>query len=131
MKNNDIKEITDMKVLELTLNKKWFDLIEKGIKTEEYRELKRYWIVRLMSNVEYLTDSQGYLTDLEGVKNIGARFKHFDLIRFSNGYSKSSRRITMELQNISIGRGLPEWGAVEGQEYFVIKIGREVSRQNC
>ena len=113
-----------MKVLELTLNKKWFDLIEKGVKTEEYREVKRYWIVRLLSNIEYLTD-------LEGVKNIGARFKHFDLIRFTNGYSKSSRQITMEFQNILIGEGLPEWGAVEGQEYFVIKIGREVGRQNC
>lgn len=112
-----------MKVLELTLNKKWFDLIAKGIKTEEYREVKRYWIARLTSNIEYLTD-------LEGVKNIGASFKHFDLIRFSNGYSKSSRRITMEFQNISIGRGRPEWGAVEGQEYFVIKIGRELGRQN-
>lgn len=122
--NNDIKELTDMKVLELTLNKKWFYMIAKGIKTEEYREVKRYWIVRLMSNIEYLTD-------LEGVKNIGASFKHFDLIRFSNGYSKSSRRITMEFQNISIGQGRPEWGAVEGQEYFVIKIGREVGRQNC
>ena len=44
-----------MKVLELTLNKKWFDLIEKGVKTEEYREVKRYWIVRLLSNIEYIT----------------------------------------------------------------------------
>lgn len=113
-----------MKVLELTLKKIWFDLIEKGIKTEEYREVKRYWIVRLLSNTEYITD-------LEGVKNIGAKFKAFDFVRFKNGYSRTSPQITMEFKGISIGQGLPEWGAIEGKEYFVIKIGREVSRKNC
>lgn len=36
------------KTLKLTLSKQWFDLIEKGIKTEEYREVKPYWITRLV-----------------------------------------------------------------------------------
>lgn len=113
-----------MDTLKLTLNKKWFDLIEQGIKTEEYREVKRFWIVRLLANIEYLTD-------LEGVKNIGARFKKFDYVEFTNGYSKSSRQITVEFVNLLIGQGLPEWGAVEGQEYFIIKLGSEVGRRNC
>ena len=34
--------------LVLTLKKKWFELIVKGIKKEEYRELKPYWFKRLM-----------------------------------------------------------------------------------
>jgi len=113
-----------MKTLKLTLNKQWFDLIEQGVKKEEYREVKRFWIVRLLSNIEYITD-------LEGVKNIESRFKTYDYVEFTNGYSKTSRQITLEFVNLLIGQGLSEWGAVEGQEYFIIKIGREVSRQNC
>jgi len=31
-----------MKTLNLTLKKKWFDLIKQGIKNEEYREIKAY-----------------------------------------------------------------------------------------
>ena len=103
-----------MKTLKLTLNKKWFDLIEKGIKTEEYREIKQYWQTRLQIN--------GYHR---------FEFKKFDLVEFTNGYNKNSPQITVECLNILIGKGLSEWGAVDGKEYFIIKLGREVSRQNC
>ena len=32
------------KILYLTLKKQWFDMINDGIKTEVYREIKPYWI---------------------------------------------------------------------------------------
>jgi hypothetical protein len=32
----------------LHIKKKWFDQIRYGIKTEEYRELKPYWISRII-----------------------------------------------------------------------------------
>lgn len=32
------------KILYLTLKKQWFDMINDGIKTEEYREIKPYWV---------------------------------------------------------------------------------------
>ena len=31
-------------VLKLVVKKKWFDMIVSGEKTEEYREIKPYWI---------------------------------------------------------------------------------------
>ena len=37
-----------MKVLHLNLKREWFDKIASGEKTIEYRELKDYWITRLM-----------------------------------------------------------------------------------
>ena len=37
-----------MKVLDLPLKKEWYDMIESGIKTEEYREIKPYWEKRLL-----------------------------------------------------------------------------------
>jgi len=35
------------KVLKLTLEKTWYDLILLGVKQEEYREIKEYWLKRL------------------------------------------------------------------------------------
>lgn len=104
-----------MKKLKLTLNKKWFDLIEKGIKTEEYREVKPYWYTRLVNRT---------------IANNGT-FKHFDFVEFTNGYNKTSPQITMECLEIKQTTGKVEWGAVENTQYFVIKLGREVGRQNC
>lgn len=36
-------------ILKLTLKKKWFDMIESGVKLEEYREIKPYWMARLLN----------------------------------------------------------------------------------
>ena len=35
------------KILTLTVSKQWFDMIVAGEKTEEYREIKGYWVKRL------------------------------------------------------------------------------------
>ena len=103
------------KTLKLTLNKQWFDLIEKGIKTEEYREVKPYWITRLVTQT---------------IANNGT-FKHFDFVEFTNGYNKQSPQVTMECLGILHTTGKVEWGAIEHKDYFVIKLGREVGRLNC
>ena len=104
-----------MKILKLTLNKEWFNLIQRGIKTEEYREIKDYWIKRLKETA--LTGSEV--------------FKQFDFVEFTNGYSKTSPQITMECKGIEVGTGKAEWGAFGSTEYFIIKLGCEVGRKNC
>jgi hypothetical protein len=38
-----------MKTLHLPLKAKWYEMIESGVKTEEYREIKPYWIIRLVN----------------------------------------------------------------------------------
>jgi hypothetical protein len=35
----------------------------------------------------------------------------------------------MECKGIEVGTGKTEWGAVESEQYFVIKLGREVGRE--
>ena len=40
------------KVLTLTVSKQWLDMIVAGEKTEEYLEIKPYWIKRLTTNCE-------------------------------------------------------------------------------
>lgn len=36
------------KTLRLSLKKKWFEMTKTGIKIEEYREINKYWVQRLM-----------------------------------------------------------------------------------
>lgn len=37
-----------MKTLHLSLKKEWYEMIESGVKTEEYREIKPYWTRRFI-----------------------------------------------------------------------------------
>jgi len=69
-----------MKVLYLTLHKKWFDMIAGCEKTEEYRDRKPYWIKRL-------------------------RGKRFDVIHFRNGYRPTSRIMMVECLGIEENGG--------------------------
>jgi len=88
-----------MRILHLTLKKKWFDMILSGKKTEEYREVKPYWIKRLSS-------------------------KSYDAIHFRNGYSAGSPAFTIELLDISRSLGIVEWGAPEGEVVYMLKLGK-------
>lgn len=96
-----------MKVLTLTLKKKWFDMIASGEKKEEYREIKKYWGDRLCNNSYQWLDG----------------FKEFDAVKFTNGYGKNAPSITLECNGIEFGNGLIHWGAEKNKEYFIIKLG--------
>ena len=95
------------KTLHLNLKRKWFDLIKSGEKKEEYRERKEYWNIRLgMSDlIEY------------------PELYEFDSVTFSNGYAKNRDQFKIELKEISIGEGNPDWGAIPGKKYFVLELG--------
>ena len=90
--------------LHLPLKKKWFLMIRSGEKLQEYREINDYWYKRLTG---------------DGV------IKHFDVVHFTLGYPKredSTKHIYCHVQEITIGTGREEWGAVPGKKYFVIKL---------
>jgi hypothetical protein len=109
-----------MKILHLTLKKKWFDLILSGEKKEEYREIKRYWIHRLCDEVEYETG-----ITWEGV------FKKFDNIEFINGYGKNAPKMIVECKGINIGQAKPEWSDNWKGDVFIIKLGKIIETKNC
>lgn len=74
-----------MKILHLTLKKKWFDLIASGGKTKEFRENKPYWQSRLSG-------------------------KTFDEVHFRNGYAKDSPFMRVKCGDIHLQREV--WGSV-------------------
>lgn len=108
-----------MKVLHLTLKKKWFDMVGNG-KPEEYRELTDFWKVRLM---HYELRERNNNTPLK----VFTEFKEWDLVSFANGgHFGNVPKKTFKFKGIEIREGNPEWGAEPGKKYFVIKLGNQI-----
>lgn len=106
-----LKMINEAKVLRLTLAKKWFDMIFSGEKKEEYRIIKQYWIKRLTNQ------------NPDGSVNGKSFYKDYDFIEFSNGYGNDVPKMIVKFEGIDMGEGKTEWGAEEGFDYFIIKLG--------
>lgn len=115
------------KILHLTLKREWFDMILRGEKKEEYRELKPYWAVRLMTGG---TIPYCFCESCVNMYNADNMFCDFDMIRFTNGYSKDARSMDVQCNFITIDYGMLTWGAPEGERVFVILLGDIVSTKN-
>jgi hypothetical protein len=135
-----------MKVLHLTLKKKWFDMIASGEKPEEYREPTNFILPRLIeleepfqvphasilyhSVREAFWFSLGYRGTreraLEFMFSTCAKWKSYDAITFINGYRRDSKRITLKFRGVEYTEGIKEWGAEPGKKYFVIKLGERL-----
>jgi len=100
----DTLDMFEMKILHLTLKKKWFDMILSGEKTEEYREIKPYWNKRLP--------------------------KIYTHIKFRNGYNTDSPEMIIELLGIERNIGRSEWGAPSWLVY-VLRLGNIIETKNC
>lgn len=103
-----------MKTLDLVLKKRWYDMIDSGEKTEEYRELKAYWWNRLT----HITETEDHYTYRE--------FIHYDSVTFHLGYAKNRPSMTFAIKEIGIRYGNPKWGAEKDKMYFVIKLGERL-----
>lgn len=125
------------KTLHLNVKKQWFDMIEAEIKLEEYRGFKSWVFSRLIE--AYLGDvyisSNALDTDLIAFDCLRGDlsdiiFKEYDTITFSNGMTHPIPRIEVELNGIEVGEGKEEWGASKGVNYFVLKLGKILKREN-
>ena len=108
------------KTLYLPLKKEWYEMIESGVKTEEYREIVPYWCVRLLRPV---VGMEPFIHHPSPFISHGKAFKEFDAVKFSYGYTK--RTMTIECKGISIGKGNLEWGA-PNKDVFIIKLGKRL-----
>lgn len=96
-----------MKTLHLPLKAKWYKMIESGVKTEEYRELKEYWVKRLTR-----VNRHGYI-----------EFANYTHVKFYYGYTM--RTMTFKIKSITIGAGNQDWGAPR-EDVFIIKLGERL-----
>lgn len=84
----------------LPIKKKWLDMIASGQKKEEYRSLTHRYRTMFFN----AADKNG---------------EFWCVLR--NGYRLDSPSATVRV-SLSIGSGKPEWGAVLGEQYFVLSI---------
>ena len=109
-----------MKILDLPLKAKWYDMIESGIKQEEYRIDKPYWRKRLLrcyKSIDWCDDS----VSCSNCSVFRTKpFQNYTHIRFRYGYTK--RTMLREIESITIGFGNPEWGAPKDEQVFIIKL---------
>ena len=118
-----------MRVLHLTLKKKWFDMIASDEKKEEYREVKMFWAARFLHGFSKselslnLGDLKSAYKTRFGETVLDAVKKNFDAVKFTNGYAKNAPTITLEFKDISIGKAKPEWSDNWQGDVFIIKLG--------
>ena len=99
-------DISEYKILHLTLKKRWYDMILSGQKKEEYREIKKYWDIRFKRYLEEKKKNQKMA------------------IKFTNGYGEGRPCFYISLRGFTVGHGVSKWGAETGQEYHVLKLGK-------
>lgn len=106
--------MAEIKILDLPLKAKWYDMQECGEKTEEYRELKPFWCKRILGLNQPLASDYGCE---------GCNIFDYTHVRFRYGYTK--RTFTHKIDSITIGYGKPEWGAPNDKKVFIIKHHKE------
>lgn len=79
-------------------------MIERGEKTEEYRQITPYWQKRIAN-------------------------RHYSVVELSLGYPKRddfSRRMSFEVRDIRIGKGSIQLGAPKDEDVFIIMLGERL-----
>lgn len=130
-----------MKILDLVLKHKWYDMIASGEKREEYRALTPYWFTRLCAYKEcghfyrkvtqkdaelFEVNHDGFASSIKrGINSVYSNLlpRDYTLIRFRRGYTNTI--MLFEIKSMHIGRGNPDWGAPE-EEVFIIKLGDKI-----
>lgn len=102
-------------------------MISAGEKTEEYREIKPYWIQRL--TIGYFEVAMN--VTLNDILYVKASYRPFTHVLFINGYRKDSPRIEKEIESITIGK--PKKGLCPdkwlGTEFFIIKFKQRMKQK--
>ena len=111
-----------MKILYLPLKKEWYNAIESGKKTEEYRAIKPYWVCRFCNEFPRSIDCYRFCGYGSLVGKCFKPTQEYTHVCFRYGYTK--RTMTFKIDSISIGRGKPEMGA-PNYDVFIIKFSKE------
>lgn len=140
----------ERKHLHLILKAKWYDMIESGEKTEEYRDFKRYiWKFLIKENAKeslrtkdldefkaqvkrYCQAARDYAYGGDDVKredfNVNTmlifenkQMYRYHTVTFHRGYTKTT--MTFRIDKIAMGEGQLDWGAEDGEIYAIITLG--------
>jgi len=136
----------EAKILRLTLTKRWFDMILYGEKKEEYREIKPYWIRRLLvcraeqeQRGENRSVPENIMFDLRNSHDVNKTFtayrcyyRKFDYVEFTNGYGKGMPTMRVECKGISAGQPAFKWYGKPTEDVcvYIISLGKVIDISN-
>lgn len=112
-----------MKVLHLFLKYKWYDMIDSGVKKEEYRDTK--WINRIcLDRCACKTSSMSPGCVLCSFYNpfIKTDYTH---VCFHRGYSNVT--MTWSIDSVVYGMGKTIWGAPSDKNVVIIKLAERIT----
>ena len=107
---------TNKPVLHLVTNAWHFEMIRKGIKTVDYREIKQYY---------------GRLFSCGQIRIKGVYYQDYQVnICLHLGVGKHHATILLECEGLSVGVGNPEWGAEPNVPYYRLCLGKILAIEN-
>ena len=115
-----------MKTLYLNVEKEFFDMYKTGIKKEDYRAIKKYWVHRLI-DLAKSKDAEN------GNTPIRLTVKVYDFVQIKNGYQKNAPTLLFKWEGTDIGLPNPEWigNKFDREKHvFRIKIGKLINNDN-
>ena len=112
-----------MKILNLILKKKWYNLIEQGIKTEEYREIRPYYSKKFLYGCAFCERVECTVQCTMQTIEM-SEYYQCKIVKLRLGYTK--KYMLFHIEKVIISKGKEEWGANPGQFYFVIKLGKRM-----
>lgn len=109
-------------MLTLPIKRKWLEMIRSGEKKEEYRKLSPYYAARFKRFIgcEYRPLPEEVVVNT--FRSVGSKGIPFERVILRAGYNSERDPATMISGYITISTGNPEWGAAEGEEYYVLHI---------
>ena len=122
-----------MKTLHLNLERKWFEMILKEIKKDEYREIKPHYVSLLFdykqSGMHRDRFTSSLMEDDHFLKVYAQELiKNYDTITFSNGYAIDRDWFVIEFRFLAIiNIAMPEWGGKPGEKTFALNMGKILS----
>lgn len=134
--------------LKLVIKQEWFDKIKSGDKTEEYREIKEYYVSRFLElkeplsiqGIDYIKGLFCYYCGLcksryNAVNHLlnhkEVNYREYESVIFYVGYKKNRPTMEIELKKITLGQGVTIWGAEFGVNYFILKLGNIIEVTGC
>ena len=111
------KRAAKPKILHIPIKREYFDAIRSGDKKEEYRAYTPFWESRLRAK-----DEKGEYT----------QFRHYDIVRFRNGYEPDSPVMEVEFKETIVERFVdaPEDADISERYGFAIVLGEVIGVEN-
>jgi len=102
-------------ILPLVLKRRWYDMIKRGEKREEYRDYTTYWQHRIAN---WCNNQKPDWDSIETCKWL--------VIGFSLGYRKSDLFFLLHSRDVRDFSENPDWGEPDGRHY-VLTLGDRVT----